>query len=108
MEHVSEETQTTNRSILGLVPGPDEIIQGYHEGTQIELIRTNFEKNGTLTDALIVGVEGYPKLRLYALGQAVLRYGNIISTRIRMDDHQHQDRIVFSITGTPVESESCP
>jgi len=95
-------------SIIGVIPNVDEIIQGQHEGTQVELMRGDFEKNDVITDSLTVSIEGYPRLRFHALGHAVLKYGNAISARIRLNDHDHKDKIVFSVANIPCpDPESC-
>ena len=108
MENIKDTVETPRDSIIGLVPEVDEIIQGTHEGLQIELMRGDFEKNDVITDALTVSVEGYPRLRLLTLGHAVLQYGNAISARIRLNDQDYKDTIVFSVANIPCpDSESC-
>ena len=109
MEKQTEIKQLQNsESIIGVVPNNGEVVHGTHQGTQVELTRGNFDKNDVVTDALTVSIEGYPRLRLHALGQAVLRYGNAISTTIRLKDKNHKDRIVFPVAGIPSpDPESC-
>ncbi len=108
MENIKDTTETSDNSIIGLIPEVDEIVQGTNDGIQIELRRGDFEKNDIITDALTVGIEGYPRLRFHALGHAVLKYGNAISTRIRLDDHNHKDMLVFSVANIPCpDPEPC-
>jgi len=98
----------TTDSIIGLVPNNGVVVQGTHQGTQVELMRGDFEKNDVITDALTVSIEGYPRLRFHALGHAVLKYGNAISTRIRLNDQDHKDTIVFSVANIPCpDPEAC-
>jgi hypothetical protein len=95
-------------NIIGLVPSNGQVLEGMHEGTQIELTRGDFEKNDVTNDALIVSIEGYPRLRFQALGHAVLKYGNAISVRIRLNEDNHKDTIVFPVANIPcLDPESC-